>query len=118
MNVACKYYGLEAQEYADEERSMLELVFAPAEAWIGRSDEQIIAATMTELERLFPGEVAADGSKARIRKSKVVKTPRSVCGPPFVTVRSALLCCPASACVLVRGRMSSVDDKKKDTSFL
>ena len=58
---------------------MLELVFAPAEAWIGRSDEDIIAATMTELERLFPGEVAADGSKAAIRKYKVIKTPRSVC---------------------------------------
>ena len=67
------------QEYADEQRSMLELVFAPAEAWIGRSDADIIAATMTELERLFPGEVAADGSKAAIRKYKVVKTPRSVC---------------------------------------
>ena len=81
VSVVRECCGLEAQEYADEERSMLELVFAPAEAWIGRSDEQIIAATMTELERLFPGEVAADGSKARIRKSKVVKTPRSVCGP-------------------------------------
>ena len=28
-------------------RSMLELVFAPAEKWIGRPDEEIIAATMT-----------------------------------------------------------------------
>lgn len=28
-------------------RSMLELVFAPAEKWIGRSDEDIIEATMT-----------------------------------------------------------------------
>lgn len=36
------------------DKSMLELVFAPAEKWIGRSDEDIIAATMTELERLFP----------------------------------------------------------------
>jgi 15-cis-phytoene desaturase len=26
---------------------MLELVFAPAEKWIGRPDEEIIAATMT-----------------------------------------------------------------------
>ena len=31
-----------------------------------------------ELERLFPGEIAADGSKAQIRKYKVVKTPLSV----------------------------------------
>ena len=66
------------QEYADEEKSMLELVFAPADKWIGRSDEDIIAATMTELERLFPTEIAADESKARIRKYKVVKTPLSV----------------------------------------
>ncbi|KAF8069500.1 hypothetical protein HT031_001616 [Scenedesmus sp. PABB004] len=66
------------REYYDTDKSMLELVFAPAEGWIGRSDEDIIAATMVELERLFPTEIAADGSKARIRKSKVVKTPLSV----------------------------------------
>ncbi|PRW56502.1 phytoene desaturase [Chlorella sorokiniana] len=71
MSVTCK-------EYYDPNKSMLELVFAPAEKWIGRSDEDIIAATMQELERLFPGEVAADGSKAQIRKYKVVKTPLSV----------------------------------------
>lgn len=35
---------------------MLELVFAPADAWIGRSDEDILEATMHELERLFPSE--------------------------------------------------------------
>jgi 15-cis-phytoene desaturase len=57
---------------------MLELVFAPAEKWIGRSDEDIIAATMTELERLFPTEIASDQSKAKILKYKVVKTPLSV----------------------------------------
>lgn len=33
---------------------------------------------LQELERLFPGEIAADGSKARILKYKVVKTPLSV----------------------------------------
>ncbi|BDA45733.1 15-cis-phytoene desaturase, chloroplastic/chromoplastic [Coccomyxa sp. Obi] len=71
MSTCCK-------EYADAEKSMLELVFAPAEEWIGRSDEDIIAATMTELERLFPTEIAADQSKARIRKYKVIKTPLSV----------------------------------------
>jgi 15-cis-phytoene desaturase len=71
MSVTCK-------EYYDPERSMLELVFAPAEKWIGRPDEEIIAATMVELERLFPGEIAADGSKARVRKFHVVKTPLSV----------------------------------------
>lgn len=31
-----------------------------------------------ELERLFPTEISADGSKAKIRKWKVIKTPRSV----------------------------------------
>eukprot|EP00887_Chlorella_sp_A99_P002013 scaffold18.g2013.t1 len=66
------------REYYDTEKSMLELVFAPAEGWIGRPDEEIIAATMKELERLFPTEIAADGSKAKIRKYKVVKTPLSV----------------------------------------
>ena len=66
-----------AQEYYDD-RSMLELVFAPAEGWIARPDEEIVAATMKELERLFPGEILADGSKAKLRKSKVVKTPLSV----------------------------------------
>ena len=33
---------------------------------------------MKELERLFPTEIAADGSKATLRKYAVVKTPRSV----------------------------------------
>lgn len=60
------------------DKSMLELVFAPAEKYIGRSDEDIIAATMIELERLFPTEIAADESKAKILKYKVVKTPLSV----------------------------------------
>ena len=43
-----------------------------------RPDEEIIAATMIELERLFPNEIRADGSMAKIRKSKVIKTPLSV----------------------------------------
>lgn len=30
------------------------MVFAPAEQWIGRSDQEIIDATLKELERLFP----------------------------------------------------------------
>lgn len=46
--------------------------------WIGKSDEDIVAATLTELERLFPTEIAADGSKAKVVKHAVVKTPRSV----------------------------------------
>lgn len=46
--------------------------------WIGRSDEDIIKATMDELYRLFPTELAADGSKAKLLKYAVVKTPLSV----------------------------------------
>ena len=78
MSTCCK-------EYASDERSMLELIFAPCSPvagsdidWIGRPDEEIIAATMKELERLFPLESAADGSKAKLLKYAVVKTPRSV----------------------------------------
>ena len=33
---------------------MLELVFAPAHEWVSRSDEEIIDATLRELEVLFP----------------------------------------------------------------
>lgn len=70
MSVACK-------EYADPDRSMLELIVAPAKDWIDKSDAEIIAATMTELERLFPQHLTGD-NPAKLRKSKVVKTPRSV----------------------------------------
>ena len=65
------------REYEDSERSMLELVFAPAKDWIGRPDEEIVAATMKELERLFPQHFGAE-NPAVLRKSKVVKTPLSV----------------------------------------
>lgn len=74
MSTTCK-------EYYDTEKSMLELVFAPADEWVGKSDEEIVHATMTELERLFPNEIRADASAsgyAKLRKTKVVKTPRSV----------------------------------------
>nr|AUE44559.1 phytoene desaturase [Chroomonas sp.] len=78
MSVTCK-------EYYDTEKSMLELVFAPCSPlaggkinWMSKSDDEIIAATMEELERLFPLEIAADGSKAKLRKFAVVRTPRSV----------------------------------------
>jgi len=65
------------KEYADPDRSMLELVLAPAKDWIGRSDEDIVAATMTEIEQLFPAHFSGD-NPAKLRKYKVVKTPRSV----------------------------------------
>lgn len=57
---------------------MLELIFAPAEEWISCSDSEIIDATMGELAKLFPDEISADQSKAKIVKYHVVKTPRLV----------------------------------------
>ncbi|XP_024535664.1 15-cis-phytoene desaturase, chloroplastic/chromoplastic [Selaginella moellendorffii] len=71
MSTTCK-------EYADPNKSMLELVFAPADKWIARSEEDILDATMQELAKLFPDEIAADGSKAKVLKYHIVKTPRSV----------------------------------------
>ncbi|KAJ6956358.1 hypothetical protein NC652_007437 [Populus alba x Populus x berolinensis] len=71
MSVTCK-------EYYDPKQSMLELVFAPAEEWISRSDSEIIDAAMGELAKLFPDEISTDQSKAKIVKYHVVKTPRSV----------------------------------------
>jgi len=89
MSVTCK-------EYKDPDKSMLELVFAPCSPlaggnvnWIGKTDEEIIDATMGELSRLFPQDIANDekwpstsgqGSdgKAKLLKYAVVKVPRSV----------------------------------------
>jgi 15-cis-phytoene desaturase len=65
------------REYENPDRSMLELVLAPAKDWIDRSDEDIVAATMAELEKLFPDHLKGD-NPAKLLKSKVVKTPRSV----------------------------------------
>nr|ACE79168.1 phytoene desaturase [Citrus maxima] len=71
MSLTCK-------EYYNPNQSMLELVFAPAEEWISCSDSEIIDATMKELAKLFPDEISADQSKAKIVKYHVVETPRSV----------------------------------------
>jgi 15-cis-phytoene desaturase len=65
------------REYANPERSMLELILAPAPDWIGKSDEEIIAATMVELEKLFPQHFGGK-NPAKLLKYHVVKTPRSV----------------------------------------
>lgn len=65
------------KEYANPDRSMLELVLAPAKDWIGKSDEEIIEATMAELEKLFPQHFTGQNT-AKLLKSKVIKTPRSV----------------------------------------
>ncbi|GAB5359393.1 hypothetical protein AAMO2058_000540000 [Amorphochlora amoebiformis] len=65
-------------EYADKDKSMLELVFADhvdgTDKWIGRSDQDIVDATMAELHKLFPKEMQG----ANVLKSHVVKTPLSV----------------------------------------
>ncbi|WP_448572415.1 15-cis-phytoene desaturase [Trichothermofontia sp.] len=63
--------------YADPDRSMLELVLAPAKQWINKADDEIIAATMAELQTLFPQHFTGD-NPAQLRKAHVVKTPRSV----------------------------------------
>ena len=65
------------REYADLDKSMLELVLAPAKDWISKSDEEILAATMEELQKLFPQHFTGE-NQAKLLKSKVVKTPRSV----------------------------------------
>lgn len=70
MSITCK-------EYEDLDRSMLELVFAPAKDWIGCSDEKIIDATLAELKKLFPMHFAGE-NQAKLRKYKVIKTPLSV----------------------------------------
>ncbi|MEO1095683.1 MAG: 15-cis-phytoene desaturase [Cyanobacteria bacterium J06638_28] len=65
------------EEYANSDRSMLELVLAPAKDWIDKTEAEILAATMAELERLFPQHLLGD-TPAKLLKSKIVKTPRSV----------------------------------------
>jgi 15-cis-phytoene desaturase len=70
MSITCR-------KYEDPNRSMLELVLAPAKDWIDKSDEEIIDATMKELEKLFPTHFLTE-NPAKLRKYKVVKTPRSV----------------------------------------
>jgi len=89
MSTTCK-------EYLSDTESMLELVFAPCSPlaggntnWIAKTDEEIIDATMGELARLFPTEIANDDrwpstskqspqGQARLKKFAVVKVPRSV----------------------------------------
>lgn len=65
------------REYANPDRSMLELVLAPAKDWIQKTDEAIVDATMAELKKLFPDHFDCN-EPAKLLKSKVVKTPRSV----------------------------------------
>jgi len=65
------------REYANPDRSMLELVLAPAKDWIDKSDEEIIAASISELKKLFPDSIGGD-NPATLLKYHVVKTPKSV----------------------------------------
>ncbi len=65
------------KEYSNPDRSMLELVLAPAKDWISKSDEEIVEVTMNELKQLFPQHFTGD-NPAQLLKSHVVKTPRSV----------------------------------------
>ncbi len=65
------------REYANPDRSMLELVLAPAKDWINKSDAEIVAATIAELEKLFPTHFGSE-NPAKLRKFHIVKTPRSV----------------------------------------
>lgn len=65
------------KEYSNPDRSMLELVLAPAQNWINKTDQEIIAATIAELEKLFPQHFTGE-QPAQLLKFHVVKTPRSV----------------------------------------
>eukprot|EP00913_Durusdinium_trenchii_P032095 g30055.t1 len=85
MSTCCKEYE-DQDRRPTRDKSMLELVFAPCSPIagggpfrMGKSDEEIVAATMKELERLFPteiGEHLPDGG-AKLLKHAVVKVPRS-----------------------------------------
>lgn len=65
------------KEYADPDRSMLELVLAPAHDWIAKSDAEIVEATLKELQMLFPDHFGGE-NPTKLLKYHVVKTPRSV----------------------------------------
>lgn len=65
------------KEYANPDRSMLELALAPTKDWISQSDEEIVDATMAELEKLFPMHFGGE-NPAQLLKYHVVKTARSV----------------------------------------
>ena len=73
MSICC-------EEYASDE-TMLELVFAPvtpetgaSRNWLAASDEEVVDATLDELRQLFPDDM----QRATLRKSAVVRVPRSV----------------------------------------
>ncbi|MEY2976625.1 MAG: phytoene desaturase [Cyanobacteriota bacterium] len=65
------------KEYSNPDKSMLELVLAPAKDWIGKSDQEIVDATLAEIKQLFPQHFEGENA-AKLLKFHVVKTPRSV----------------------------------------
>ncbi|KAH7573344.1 hypothetical protein JRO89_XS03G0125500 [Xanthoceras sorbifolium] len=91
LNISCFFKSHD--EYYNPNQSMLELVFAPAEEWISRNDSEIIDATMKELAKLFPDEISADQSKAKIVKYHVVKTPRCLIDNHFRSVYKTIPNC-------------------------
>ena len=70
MSITCR-------EYEDPDKSMLELVFAPAKDWIGRPDEEIIEATWVS-SVLFPMHFSGDNP------------------PPCANTRSSRRRCPST----------------------
>jgi 15-cis-phytoene desaturase len=71
MSVACN-------DYASNTNSMLELVLAPAARYMKLDDQEILGVVLGELERLFPQDIAVDGSLAQVTKFTIVRTPTSV----------------------------------------
>lgn len=65
-------------DYASNAQSMLELVLAPAAKYMTKTDDEVLQVVMEELERLFPQEIKADGSLAKVTKFTIVRTPTSV----------------------------------------
>jgi 15-cis-phytoene desaturase len=80
MSEACAEYAEQCSNGNEGGSSMLELVLAPAAPYMKCTDEEILHATLVELERLFPQEIAVDQSKspAKVRKFTCVRTPTSV----------------------------------------
>lgn len=101
MSLTCK-------GYRDDEKSMLELVFAPAKDWIGRPDEDIIEATMDELYRLFPNEV--------LRTTFVSPYPKPHACMPMSppTAKNAVIVCMVGLCTERQVRLF----KSRSTSWV
>jgi hypothetical protein len=59
---------------------LVDLYYYTAAKYMTKSDEDVLQATLEELERLFPEEIRADGSPgfAKVVKFTVVRTPTSV----------------------------------------